>query len=359
MLRQDEVMEVKILARRGMSIKEIVRQTGYARGTVRKYLRSPEKVRSWGPMPPRPKIIDAYVPYLKERLSYEEAGKSIPATVYLREIQARGYPGEITQLRKWLREERDRAVKIEPLIRFETAPGHQVQIDWTVVRKGKNPLSAFAAVLGHSRWSYVWFSDNERLPALMEAHERFFETLGGVPAVCLYDNAKTIVEKRHAYGEGRHKYQSEFEKFAEHHGFLPKLCRPYRAQTKGKVERYNQYLKRSFVWPLESRLRAAGLILDADTANVEVGGWLRDVANVRVHAETKRIPQEALSEDMAALSAYQGPFRQEEMATSPAKPLQLWDGRSSRLSAPEGGFVIPDGLVVPQHDLSIYEGARS
>ena len=359
MLEQDEVMEVKVLARRGMSIKEIVRQTGRARGTVRKYLRDPEKAGSWGPMPPRTKLIDPYVPYLKERLSYEEVGKPIPGTVYLREIKARGYPGGITQLRDWLRQERRQPVKSEPLIRFETPPGHQVQIDWTVVRKGKKPLSAFVATLGYSRWSYVWFSDNERLPALMEAHERFFEALGGVPTVCLYDNAKTIVDKRDAYGEGRHKYQEEFEKFAEHHGFLPRLCRPYRAQTKGKVERFNQYLKRSFVWPLESRLRAAGLILDADTANVEVGGWLRDVANVRVHGETKRVPQEAVVEDLSALAAYRGPFKQEDTATNPAKSLRLWDSRGSQLSAPEGGLALPEGLVVPQHDLSIYEGAQS
>ena len=310
-------------------------------------------------MPASTRIIDGYVDYLKERLSNEVAGKPIPATVYFREIRSLGYPGGITQLRKWLREERGHFVEPEAVIRYETPPGDQVQIDWTVIRKGEHPLSAFVAVLGHSRWSYVWFSDNERLPALMEAHERFFETVGGVPRVCLYDNAKTIVDKRDAYGEGRHKYQGEFEKFAEHHGFLPRLCRPYRAQTKGKVERYNRYLKSSFVWPLESKLRAGGLILDGDTANVEVGSWLRDIANARVHGETKRVPCEVLNEDLACLSAYQGPFKGPQTVSSVAKSLRVWDSRGSQLSEPEDGSVIPDGLAVPQHDLSIYEGAQS
>ncbi len=68
------------------------------------------------------------------------------------------------------------------------------------------------------------------------------------------------------------------------------MCAPYRAQTKGKVERFNRFLKESFVWPPESRLKGQGVILDADTANAHVGQWLRDVANPRIHAETKERP---------------------------------------------------------------------
>ena len=61
---------------------------------------------------------------------------------------------------------------------------------------------------------------------------------------------------------------------AEACGFTPRLCRPYRAKTKGKVERFNSYLKSSFVVPLAATLKASGLKLDVDAANVHVRRWL-------------------------------------------------------------------------------------
>jgi transposase len=96
-----------------------------------------------------------------------------------------------------------------------------------------------------------------------------------------------VIIDRDAYGPGEHRFHAGFRDFAKHHGFRPRMCAPYRAQTKGKVERFNRYLKESFVWPLESRLKPLGFRLDAATANAEVGAWLRDVANVRIHGETR------------------------------------------------------------------------
>jgi hypothetical protein len=52
-------------------------------------------------------------------------------------------------------------------------------------------------------------------------------------------------------------------------GFIPRLCRPYRAKTNV---------------PLASQLSLEGLKVDRDTANARVGTWLREVANARVHA---------------------------------------------------------------------------
>ncbi|HEM8539797.1 TPA: transposase, partial [Burkholderia multivorans] len=103
-----------------------------------------------------------------------------------------------------------------------------------------------------------------------------------------------VVIGRDAYGPGLHRYQPAFLDFAKHHGFVPRLCKPYRAKTKGKVERFNGYLRRSFYNPLASRLAQDRLSLDATTANAEVVRWLRDVANVRIHGTTGQSPLERL-----------------------------------------------------------------
>jgi transposase len=77
----------------------------------------------------------------------------------------------------------------------------------------------------------------------------------------------TVVADRDQYGPGLHRYNRTFLDFAHHYGFLPRLCRPYRAKTKGKVERFIGYLRGSFYIPLASQLRPEGLKVDRDTAN--------------------------------------------------------------------------------------------
>lgn len=84
------------------------------------------------------------------------------------------------------------------IVRFETPPGKQTQADWTSIRCGKDRLSAYVGTLGFSRISFVWFADNERFETLIEAHERFFDAISGVPQTVLYDNMKTVLIDRNA-----------------------------------------------------------------------------------------------------------------------------------------------------------------
>src|ERR1700721_3371247 len=88
---------------------------------------------------------------------------------------------------------------------------------------------------------------------------------------------KRVIFSRHAYGEGLHRFQPAFLDFAHHYGFLPQVCTPYRAKTKGKVERFIGYLRYSFFVPLMARFRSTGLLLDADTAN---GEWRKGLNQV-------------------------------------------------------------------------------
>ena len=112
---------------------------------------------------------------------------------------------------------------------------------------------------------------------------------------------KTVVLERDVYGEGQHRYHAGFLDYAGHSGCIIKLCRPYRAKTKGKVERFNGYLRRSFYVPLASRLAQSGQQLDVVTANIEVTRWLREVANERLHGTTQEKPAERLQKETPCL----------------------------------------------------------
>ena len=296
----EEVMEIRILRRHGMSIRGIAAHLGVSRNTVRKYLREKGEP-CYGPRGPLPSKLDAFKTYLKQRLA-SAAPHRIPATVLLKEIKELGYSGGSTILREYLNGLYPLAV-VEPLIRYETQPGEQMQVDFCSVRAGSDRLSAFVAVLGFSRTAFVRFVNNERLETLLSCHEEAFAYFGGVPRRVLYDNMKTVVIERDCYGPGRHRFQPGLKDFAEHQGFAPKLCRPYRAKTKGKVERFIHYLKHSFIYPLASRLKQVGLKLDAFTANAEVGIWLRDTANTRIHATTGQAPSVLLAQERLHLGA--------------------------------------------------------
>ena len=84
--------------------------------------------------------------------------------------------------------------------------------------------------------------------------------------------------------------------------FPARLCAPYRAQTKGKVERFIRYLRHSFYVPIASRLAQEGLIVDRETANLAARRWLREVANVRVHGTTGEVPADRLAIERCSCS---------------------------------------------------------
>ena len=298
MLKWESTMEVHILRKQGKSIRAICRMTGHSKNTVRKYLRSPEPP-SYGPRVRQPIKLDPFKDYLKMRVEAVLPHR-IPSPVVFREIKRQGYSGGDRILRTYLATLYPAPAK-DPVVRFETMPGEQMQVDWCVFRRGKSPLSAFVATLGYSRACYVEFVTNERFETLKQCHINAFEFFGGVPREVLYDNMKTVVLERNTYGEGLHKFHPGLWDLAKQYRFTPRLCRPYRARTKGKVERFNRYLRYSFYNPLVGLLRQSDLVLDVHTANVEVINWLRDVANVRKHDTTKQKPSVLLEEELPDL----------------------------------------------------------
>jgi len=231
----------------------------------------------------------------------------IPAAVLFRELRALGYSGGLTTLKLYLATLKP-AAEAAPLIRFETEPGRQLQADFATIRRGADRLSVFIATLGWSRATYVEFIGDEWLETLLSCHEHAFDYFGGVPHEVLYDNMHAVVSERDAYGPGRHRYNQTFLDFAHHYGFRPRLCKPYRPQTKGKVERFIRYLRGSFYVPLASQLSPEGLRVDRDTANARVSTWLREVANARVHATTGEVPAVRLAEEREHLQPLPPPY---------------------------------------------------
>lgn len=332
MVGSEAALEIRVLHRHGKSIREIAREMGLSRNTVRRYLRD-EAAARYKPRPPRPTKLDPFKDYIAERLT-AAAPEWIPSSVLLSELRERGYEGGYTMLKLFLATLRPKEAA-EPVVRFETEPGDQMQVDWAVIRRGANRLSVFVATLGWSRAAYVEFVTDERVETLIAAHENAFLAFGGVPRGVLYDNMRTVVLERHGYGRGRHRFHPGFLDFARHCGFRPRLCAPYRAQTKGKVERFIRYLRHSFYVPLASRLAQEGLIVDRESANVAAKRWLREVANARVHGTTGEVPAERLAIERMQLQPIPAPY----------------GGRSVRaLQTPK-----PVPIIGLQHPLSFYD----
>ena len=294
-------MSIHVLIAQGLSQREVARRLGISRNTVARYAASDEVPR-YKKRAPRPTKLSPFHDYILERMAAAHPDV-IAAPALLRELRELGYSGQLRSLQAFMRAHQP-LPKDDPVVRFETPPGQQMQCDFVVFRRGADPLYAFTATLGYSRWRWARYASNERSETLVACHHALFETLGGVPKEILYDNARTIVLERNAYGDGHHRWHPQLLDLAKHYGFMPRLCRPYRARTKGKVERFHRYLRGNFYVPLSSRLKQLGLTLDVDTANAELGKWLRDVANQRVHSVTGAAPAALLEEvERAALQS--------------------------------------------------------
>jgi transposase len=180
-------MEMEILRRQGCSLREIACESGVAVNTVRKYL-AEGGPPSYGPRAPRGSKLDPYKGYLSSRV---EAARPhwIPATVLCREIREQGFGGCERLVSGFVRTLKPVGGE-EPLVRFETAPGQQLQVDWIEFKR--EGLSAFVATLGYSRASYVEYVVDERIETLIACHIGAFEFFGGVVREVLYDNMKTV-----------------------------------------------------------------------------------------------------------------------------------------------------------------------
>ena len=229
--------EIYELKGAGRSIREIARELDVSRNTVRRYLKSPEAMRPKA-RPPRGSKLDPHLEYIDLRMA--EGLEN--CRVLDREIRALGYQGSYSTVVQYVRPRR-RCRQPEATMRFETAPGEQAQVDWGSLSYigadgKKRRVWVFVMTPGWSRACYVELVRKADTAAFIQCHVNAFEYLGGVPRRCLYDNAKVITLGRDE--EKRPIWNQRMLDFARRVGFEARLCQPYRAQTKGKVEKRGQ-----------------------------------------------------------------------------------------------------------------------
>lgn len=277
----------------GLSKAAIARQVGIDRRTVYRWLDAGalELDSETGLLPkaerraPQPCKLDPYRDIIRTRLdTYPE----LSAVRLFEEVKAAGYPGGYTQVRDFVRQVRP-APEPEPLVRFETEPGHQAQVDFAQVRLPWGKRFALVVVLGYSRMIWLRFYPKQDMRALFSGLEEAFGFFGGVPRELLFDQMASVITADLRDQGGRLVENAEFLRFAAHWGFRVRACRPYRAQTKGKVERPIRYLRGNFLYGRE-------FLGDADLA-AQAQIWVEQTANVRIHGTTKERPLDRFSRD--------------------------------------------------------------
>ncbi len=291
MLGGRTVKQIYELHAEGHSVRAIARTLGLSRNSVRKYLRADEIPKA-KPRPKRGSKLDPFRDDLERRLA---AGVQ-NCIVLLRELRGLGYTGSYTLLKEHVHPMR-RPTPVAATVRFETAPGEQAQVDFGYFRYqladgSTRPIWAFVLVLSWSRQLYVEFIRRADLASFLRCHVHAFEYLGDVPRRCLYDNTKLVVLGRGA--DGVPVWNQRFVDFAHRLGFDARLCRPYRAQTKGRVESGVKYVRGNF-WP------TARFTTD-DDLNQQARAWMDGIANARLHGTTHERPEDRLAQERPSLT---------------------------------------------------------
>jgi transposase len=324
----------------GLSKTAIARRLGVSRRVIYHWIASAQLTRDVDAPPvrhaaPRATKLDRYKPIIGERLTtYPE----LSAVRLYEEVKAAGYAGGITQVRDYVARVRPRP-ELEPVVRFETAPGHQAQVDFAEFRFPWGKRYALLVVLGYSRLLWLKFYPRQTLTTVIAGLEEAFAYIGGVPQELLFDQMKAVVLEDARAGGGKLLENPEFLRFARHWSFRIRACRPYRAQTKGKVERPVRYVRGNFVYGRE-------FVGDADLED-QRRRWLDEVANVRVHRTLNAVPRERFDADERGTL--------QPLAPQGYQPLVLPPERTTRRTfvrplVPE----LPD-IVVERRGLTSYQ----
>jgi transposase len=308
----------------GMDKTAIARDLGISRRTVYHWIETGQLDRElddervgYGPRRRMPSKLDAYKALIDARL--EEYPKLTAVRVF-GEVRAAGYTGGYCQVKRYARQVRPRPPE-NPVVRFETAPGHQGQVDFAHFRLPWGTRYALLVVLGYSRLMWIQFFERQTMQVLMRGLESSFSYFGGVPKELLFDQMKAVVLSDGRGDDGPLVENSEFVRYAHHWGFRIRACRPYRAQTKGKVERPIRYLRESFFY--------GRTFTSDDDLNTQVLHWLDTQANVRIHGTLKERPVDRFERERLLLEALAPrPYR------SLVLPPDRYDPQARRIRPP-------------------------
>ena len=334
MHRWETRMWLKHYLDQGVSKAELSRRFGVSRRTIHRWITSGQLDRDlssgasgYTPRARVPHKLDPYKAIIWDRLAQYP---QLSAQRLFDEVRAAGYPGSYSRVRDYVRTVRPRA-PTEAVVRFETPAGRQAQVDFATFTLPWGRRHALLVVLGYSRLLWLHFYRRQTMAVLIEGLESAFAHFGGVPRELLFDQMRAVVLSDGRGDGGSLVLNAEFLRFAAHWGFAPRACRPYRAQTKGKVERPIRYLRQSFFY-------GRTFVSDADL-NHQALRWLKDTANVRRHGTAGERP----------VNRYE---REERAALRPLAP-QPYRRLGARLNAPPPRRV-PRQVPVERRSLEVY-----
>jgi transposase len=294
--------EIRVLLihylQQGVSKSKIARKLGLNRRTINRWIADGELERDLdtGELPTwvrrgRPKKLEDFKPIIDARL---EKYPDLSAVRLFEETKAAGYAGGLTQLKLHVAQVRPHPAP-EPIVRFETEPGHPAQVDFAEFKFPWGKRYALVVVLGYSRLLWLKFYSKQDMQTVFSGLEEAFAFFGGVPREILPDNPKTVVLVRGATVR-ESTLHPHFLDFLGHYALELQLCEPRRPRTKGKVERPMRYIATSLVLPSFEHWHSP------EDANREARIWLDSVANVRVHGTTRERPcDRLLREQLRAL----------------------------------------------------------
>jgi transposase len=333
MYTRDTLVLLKHLLESGLSKTAIADQLGISRRLVYHLIATGQLDRDLGDgAMPRLRSttgvakLASVTPLIEERLATYPA---LSAIRLFAECRAAGYLGGYSQLSALVRRLRP-VPEPEPMVRFETAPGEQAQFDFATVKLPWGVRYALVMVLGFSRLLYVEFVLRQTALAVMRGMERAFAAFGGVPRHVLFDQMKSVVIDDQRPGGGRLLVNPEFLRFAAHWHVGVRACRPYRAQTKGKVERPIHYLRHNFLY-------GRTFLGDGDLA-AQCTRWLEEVANARVHGTLHERPVDRWrTTELAALQPLAPRPYQSLLLPTEARPV-LVDAVAARVAVERRGL---------------------
>lgn len=262
---EHRMIDARILQAQGLTQLEIGKILGVTDRTVRNYLAEQPRARI---IPKRASKLDPFKDLIRERIS---TNPNLNGELVYESIKKMGYTGKRSILKDYITKLRREFYKLA-VIRFETEPGLQAQADWvdfgTRYVDGKyQKLYAFTMALGYSRMPFVWFTTDMQGATLLASHAKAFGYFDGVPAEILYDNMKAAW----LYDGEQWRPNKKLSAFACHYGYIPRRCQVRRPETKGKVERFNQYLERNFFAGLNQNS------LRLDELNESVLAWIEKI----------------------------------------------------------------------------------
>jgi transposase len=351
MLDSEIVRQIRALRAAGWGSKRIAAEVGASRGAVRRYIREGAAAETQE-RPGARRLDTAQRALAVELLEGPAAGNAVVVHRLLREQDV---DATVRTVQRAVADQRQarRAAELAT-VRFETAPGHQMQIDFGEKRVVLGGVAVkvflFVAVLGYSRRIFVRASLAQRQDDWREGLAGAFRCFGGVPQTLLIDRAGALVVG-HDRDTGSARIHPAFAGFCRDWGVDVRACRPYRARTKGKTESGVGYVKGNALAALEF---ASFAELQAHLARWTVK------ADQRTHGTTHQRPVDLFERDersaLRPLPAHPLPVRERRVSRRVANDCFV-DVDTIRYSVPHRHVRRAVEVLVGDHDVVVYDGS--